>query len=458
MTAPRLRNIRLAIAAGLWLAAVTWFWWKQVQLSPDRVTAMNERVEGHGRTPDGTFSLTGWRHKDPVAKRGFERTGPVQIIDSKTGRVVREVLQPEDEIHTMTFRGEALAVLSRDGVVRIVDLVDERTRCTLEGRIEVTDAYFVSGGRILLVQTAEGLAGYEPETGVRRWFRPGLVDRMSGPDSNHVLAGPVVRPSRSVGNVLYVQKLGPSQLLSVLTGEADTRFGDATLMREVYTSPGGQYVAIGWKKTPQTIHDAVTGQLLWSLPPNSAPARFSKDGSRVESSVMTGKRSAVAVNWSIADGRVLEPAIYESHRGIGNGRYMIHGPGPIWIHENPKLSQWMMRHGLSKLVGQFENQQFQRFLFDTTTDRIVGRMPDHSWTCIDDDDHQGFTLLIPGYVVHYPLPPRRNWLWLIGWGLGPLAGIALLREAIRRRWARKDHLASKPRNPSPDAAPELVNA
>lgn len=426
------RLIRLVVVTGVWLAAVTWYWWNNVTLVPDRVTRLTDRVLGHAETSPGTYSFAGWKYKDPTAKSGLQKTGPLQIVDSKTGRVVRQFLQPDDEIHAVTFHGQELALVSHNGRLSVVNLSDGGTRCSIEEELELKQSHFWADGKVLLLQTSAGLAAYDTSAGQQLWSRPGFSIRSLGVGvpSQLVLVAPVVRPERTVGNTQITARLGPSQVINVQTGEAEDRFGDPTVIYEIQTSPGGKYVAISRRRSTQTIHDASTGQLLWTLPATMPRCRFSDDGERVIASHLLKKGDPWA--WNAADGRVIDSPSDAVPGTFANGRYSLRGPSILWIHKLPRVTQWLMKYRLSSVVTWLQQQQHQRFLHDNFTNRTVGRIANHSWIIAEDKDHTGISIETWGYVVHYPLPPRPNWLWLVGWAIGPPVGIVLLRVAWRR--------------------------
>jgi hypothetical protein len=135
--------------------------------------------------------------------------------------------------------------------------------------------------------------------------------------------------------------------------------------------------------------------------------------------------------WNAADGSVIDPPIDPLPGTFGNGRYVLRGPSTTWIHQHPKVSQWLMKYRLSSVVNWMEQQQHRRYLYDKVVDRVVGRMGDHAWLLAEDEDHLGFSVESWGYIAHYPLPPRANWLWLMAWAIGPPVGVVLLRMGWR---------------------------
>lgn len=426
----RRRRLIGTIALLVWFVAVCWYWRTMVPLAPSAVFPAADGYRFQG------FSREGMLHFVKARKKGGISTGPVRAWDPLQQRIVYERLSAEDSLLQYRWGGRSeLVVAGRPGVVTLVDLPTGKSLLTLpvSGADPKVDLSFderlmsvVDEQAIRVVAIPEGKTVWQHQLPAdATWQRA----RFPGPDLFQAEHGPIDASDSALSGGFW----------NTSTWQQDTRFDYRTCTIED-VSANGQWARVHREGDGGWICDYRTGRLLWKVPSECSPIWTTFDRSGEQFIDVSGSKEALTIRrWNAADGRRLTPTIVKDLPGRGflspSERYAV-----VIIQDARRdlfiLARFLNRLGVRWLddlpilhdFPVFETESGKSLGFATAV-RNADLYPDWHLDACDT----GFTLSSDtGETKYYTLPPRRNWRWLAGWALGPLAAVWLMGITWRR--------------------------
>jgi hypothetical protein len=433
---PRRHIVLLAISAA-WFTVTWWYWDTTIPIEPLRVMALDGRLAMFLAGPSDTVLLHRqgkgvlpeyrWRTDRRFVERQVP-TGPLQVCDLETGRMLSECLDGHDQILSVSFSEPVRAAVVRGDHLRVVEIGDGRSRWEVPlDRLEYVQ--FRSQGRILLAQRGRTLTAYDTETGSVIWTRPISTTRdyRSGPDGRmelFVVRIPTIEMIGTPGKQREVSS-GKHMLYDARTGEPDPRFPEFSQPPTLSLSPDGRWLAIDTLPMGRDIFDAETGKRLWTLSGRQTTSHFmsfSPGGDELRMPYLSVDQRLGQARWNAADGAVLAeisrgassiPAVYV---GKNEAVYQVTVRGKMWY---PVIQKVFEKLGLWSLNKPLTDRRTISYLADRESGATFGVLPELEQGIIATPDGRGFAMLTPTRMLYFELPPLRNWMWLWMRGLVP---------------------------------------
>lgn len=448
MTSRGRRRILFVMVAA-WLAGTYLTWRSTVPAVATTVTPRAGRlVRVHGG-PDEPITLFGFHQTDQRLPRGTS-TGPVELLDAESGRIVHRALTEDDELLTDRWPAVDRIVVRRGTTIRFVDLVHDRTLAEFEQPAMFRRAELANEGRLVLIQTGSTLWAYDATTGEPKWSRPlTILSAASDVWSRQwcwrwkVIRVRTVKPEQPDA---LVGPSDPWELLDPETGRPLDWFHDLGLVQNVMSSPCSRYLLITDAGSIGAVYDAATGKRLWKVGSITGwlkhAYRFSDDGDELELPYVFGESRVGLARYAARDGTVLadwpkgtQPTSLSSTERPG--RYAIRHVATM---EGRLHRLWYDLLRRCKVVlYHVPDQTPKTVVIDQTTDSVIASLPapaSKGWLSYDGD-RSGFAVIDGEAVSWYRFPPDRDWAWLIRWGLFPPAGLLLFLSVVGQ--IRRDH-------------------
>jgi hypothetical protein len=416
MRSPRPRRLTWALTLLLWLGAVCWYWQAFVPLRPDHVIRLNHERNYVFQGEPGQLLVAG---VVVDVHGGISRTsciGPLDVIDSHTGRVIGSHFDDGDHIVAIAEGPAPRAAVRRSGVIRVVDLKDGETLSEWQDTGTLAAA-FVASSRVLLLTGHGTLRAHDVDTGNVRWSLDGVSAELADIPVNATRIA--VRDSKD-------GRPHPGTdgwyLLDLETGEVDPRFPREPAVLELVESPDHELVMIHHSADFEpwtTVHEAGSGELLWTLGPSERPnVRFSADGTQILWTYRATPAQVGVARWNAADGTMIEAL--PARRGIMRGFLVGDSQFAVVERMGSSVPEWL-RDGLRwlkiKVPPSIDQAQSVIHVLDIKRQSSCGSLARQLWPgrrFWPDGTTSGFVALRPFALDCYSLPPRRNWLWLFG--------------------------------------------
>jgi hypothetical protein len=412
------------LAAITWIAVVFWYWKTLVPLVPQLVMDRKDR-----------FFVT--NPAQPGVPFLVQQNGTVDVVDPESGSLTRIGEFPGHFEHTMP--GLAITGASYESdLVRLSD-VSRLSSIRWKDRYEDGDSYLLAmDGNVLISRLGWTATAFDVQTGKELWSRNGIRSVRTGSATGFELVRvdwQEVPQSQADG------RWGKRHcyLVDARTGEPDPRFRNIPRLGWIVNSPDRTKLAVlngSWVR----MFDIATGRPLWaSESPQNEAARFSPDGSEFQVPYLIGSHFAGLARWNSVEGRVLESgptsAIAHKEPLSPDGRFSVHTvavrAAPLFLID--ALNRW----GFYR-VARAINRSSYRVIVDNRRQAIVGRLADTEsfqevHAVVFDDARQQVCVLGSKTIAWYSLPPRRDWQWLVGWGVGPPLVVWCIRRVRRRK-------------------------
>jgi len=425
--------------AVLWIAAVTTAWWHIVPFEPEYVLPQHVFSPLPINAEEMLATTFVLRSENSPRSRSI---GPCQVLDIRTGAVRRSFLDADWTILAIDLESREKMAVRRGDEVRIVHTADGSTMSTITSIDASATFSFGAAGRLLLAQQGKALRAYDAATGELKWSRDnagpgsyqlgsGLVAVISSPTNGEQSKRPGLNPA-----------LSHCELLIADTGEPHPKL-TGSYSGPIYGSLDGSLLALRAGDSPWTIVAVTSGETLWKLPPQPFVLLwFNDDGNELQVPFRTSAGVAGIARWNSKDGTVIAPF----PKGAVNADLKVSADGRFACelrqhHRLPRaVSLFFRRHNWRKLAD-LTGPAVATFVIDLQQHKILGRLPADELV----GSKQPFG---PGFLGHnkngkgsayYSSPPGRNWRWLLGWSIGPIA-LVWVTMHLASRWRNRSRV------------------
>ena len=366
---------------------------------------------------------------------------PIEIIEPADIPHSRRALFAGDRPYLLDVKRYNLAIINRAGRLLVIDLKTDRVISDLGSAAGVRGSIVAAQGKLVLVQR-DSLESLELKTGRSLWS----LDQSVGHD-DVASKGMRVRVSSMVKQDDGVPSYRVTSV-DAWTGREHPWLAEIGPYQHAVNSPGDKYVLVTRQPPDETaVHDAQTGRLLWRLPiqSGSSTPQFSLDGEELVLQRFGGAAATTYLRWKSGTGETLAPmtSIEQVSRLIGRSR---EEPSYRLKSSSEGLLAQLLNK-LEKLLKKpvaFRNQP-TFVLEESGSKRQLGMIT--TITSHYPEDYPTKWIGGPAQVLvqtptqlnYYSKTPRRNWVQLVIWCLGPPLLVAVTMyclDSLRRRFKR----------------------
>ena len=413
------------VAVIVWVAVTGRHWWLNVPLAPEATFHLTDRQAFEGVSPAGELMIS------RRSERGEPRFGPVEYRSLPDGKVLRMAFEETDEVHLhhrfgggRNHSADGRTVIRRKESFWLATLAGDVLR-ELPGLPGTAIPDFYLKGSRLLWQEESGITLYDVET-CRKVAR---VANNGGPkwelrECNDTTATVTASVTLANGRSSALWRL-----LSLSTGELDSRFAELAPDSSTQVSPDDRYV-LARGPHGATAYDRQSAEKLWSTDiTRQGWSRFEERGRFVAVDLVDAWGKLVVLRWSGEDGKPVGavPAnadILASREIIDGVHYSIDytvSCGRGWErtlnHQLRLFARWLGH------PEWWKECEIRSTLYDLAGDRRVGLLYDEWLEPTATPDGRGLVAWrhdTDGESVrYYSLPPRRPWGWLVRWSIAP---------------------------------------
>jgi hypothetical protein len=432
-------TMRLAILGLLWFGATAWYWDRAIPLAPTLFTQL-EGLEGpYFRPAAGEYFVT---HRGPPRREGGARHGfgPIEFREVQTGRIKRQLFDETIQLKTGDAEERDRIVVEQEGRIRIVRLSTGETLCEVPEAAGSTKFMFAADGNVLLTERNGAVFGFDPSTGERLWIREDI--KIAGYIQN---TGPRFAPllGRSVNGPPGVRSFTRVEVVDYRTGEPAPVIGALPDVHRAVGTTDGRLMAVHQTASfGCTVYDAETGKVLWTKE-RSIPdvARFNEDGAELQVPYQLPDGTLGVARWASADGRELSPLPW----GAQGSTAVFSADGRLAVDYR---TQWNFPQRWWGMAMQYNWNRLAQYLgprtpltvIDVQKNRVIGSLHPEENLHQSVDAGRGIVTRRNFAVAYYTLPPGRDWLWLLKWGVVP--PVALSGISRTWRWMRRTRASS----------------
>ncbi|MBX3442658.1 MAG: hypothetical protein KF774_09625 [Planctomyces sp.] len=424
-----MRALRWGVLGAVWIGLVVWAWRETVPLPP---TWTREFPEGKARlawTTSGELALGASGSKLRSVR------GPIEFLSGRDGQKVRELFSADDEVLTPHGEIDNVLIVNRGGRWQAVDARtgDERD----ELPVEQSTAWAVPADRGRKVLYIDGRTMRMRDIEARRelWASDGYEWGCVAATADLIVAVPQIRPDAPA-----VRQPNAHVIVDARNGQLDPRFADVQGIMIAFPSPDQRWLAIK-TFTELLVYNAATAELRLSIPAHPSEFhRFSPDSLHVVIDYPMQGGGLSTARWDIAEGTELIPPPAVG-RAAGDGARLVSPDGRYALEiisldaSQPRwINAWLRT---MPILARFQLPDTKNVIHLTAahTGRRLGSIDGHrhaQWQADGsafrmDDNHK--------FVSMYPVPPVRNWGWLIHRCVWPLAGFWLAVQLVSRSWS-----------------------
>lgn len=452
---------------GMWLAAVTWYWWANVPLAATRTAQKPANTQVCSLTPSGDLPLVHLRFTN--GSRGpVTNCRPMEFWRFPECRKVRELFDQNDEIIAGPLYYSREVLIRRDGRLRVVNSESGETIGELPDVLGVRRFAVLPGNRQVLIDDNRDIHLYEFGQETPRWTASQM--RLRGPAEGDPIVGDLVTVApRSQKN----SGLGSgTAVLSLDTGKLDPRFDHLGRLNHIRLAPNGRFALVTTYWSPATrtperafLCDIASGEVLWTFPGVVVFANhptFNADGDEVLGYEMAPEKRLKPACWSSLDGSPLPlPPPQDLMRlryASADGRFIVRrseiNGSSLANRAVASINNFAARYRLGFSIMNFRTGPA---LLEVETGHVVGPLPDNpgDTNFVFLRDRPALVCATLGEISYYELPARRNSQWLVGWALVPPLSLAAILQFWKGwRLRRSTRRVERPREDlAPNAQP-----
>jgi hypothetical protein len=443
----------VAILAISWFLAILYFWRARPPLVTVVAESKADRLCLMGFDDDGNVVLA--RLPEISSRRrttSFVPRGPLTLHSPVTGRQL-QTLMAGDELIRQVRIDAGLVLTDVPGAMRVRAFGQDKPLVEAEADISKGVELLSPNGSRLLTRSRSTVTVYDVQSGRSLWSKDEIKQAAWAGDSAVAIEGltnPIV-----------------TSIVDAQTGEMRLTVGVGfPEPHEGELSPSGQYVwwaGAAFSDDPPGLYDLTTGKRLWGLEHPSVnqftavQSRyffFNEDSSELQVLYVTHGDLFAVAKWRVRDGEAIHAAPkdalllvnqYRATKSLSDdGRWLcteiskplLDRKGVSELISKLLLKAVKLSPHLLRLFSMLYEPRPHVRITDLESGEIAAEVPQMSRVVTVEPDNKGFIFHGGTAVTRMDLPPRKDYGWLVRYGVLPpavLIGVLEIRWWRRRR-------------------------